>query len=363
MAVSLRPDAGIFGPMGNQCSCGSPSGFVADRFPRVWVVVGADTVRALVWSTAAILVASHLARFPSVMVILCLATAAGTLFQPAYASLMAEVYVADIRTAANALTEMAHRMANVFGSLISGAVTSLGRASWAFGIDAVTFYVSAVSLLTLRSVESASSRATAPTATGHTFFRTLYAAWSAVRDDEWLLRVIVASSLISVLNTMAVSIALPTFILGQRHWAPLAYAGALAGVGAGAFGVSAVVGLRKTWGDVPWLMFAGTALMGFGFFGMSMASWPAGPTIWGVVGGAGLGFFSVLWRSAFQERVSREVFGRVAALDRVSSILLFPAGYVAAAGSATAFGAGRTLAACGIGIAIVSLGAARLSTR
>ncbi|KFM99268.1 major Facilitator Superfamily protein [Bacillus clarus] len=75
------------------------------------------------------------------------------IFQPAYAAVRAKVFIPEIRTAANALTQMSNQGIRLMGPALGGLIVSAMSAEIGFGLDAVTYLLSFLCLLFLKDIK------------------------------------------------------------------------------------------------------------------------------------------------------------------------------------------------------------------
>jgi hypothetical protein len=243
-------------------------------------------------------------------------------FQPAYTGLVPQTVPESDIQAAQALGGVSHEIAEfVSPALATALVLTVGGAA-AFGLDALTFAVSAL------AVSRIQVRPRGEPAIRSTLLAELREGWSAVRQRAWVWATIAGFSA-AILVALA-----PFFVLGpavSRH----------------VYGTDAVFGLTNaSWG-------AGTipgALLGARWrprhpmrIGMLLAvAWPAqialfasGPPLWllypvTAMVGVGIGLFGVWWETALAQRIPAHLLSRVSAWDWMGSLALMPAGYLLA---------------------------------
>lgn len=124
----------IFSPLG---------GVIADRYDRMRVMIATDLARAVLMAGLA---ASAMldASAPVVIGLAFVATAAGTPNRPAALAALPDI-VGETRLApANALLHMVQDVGVVLGPAVGSLILIVGSAELAFGLNAVTFLVSAI---------------------------------------------------------------------------------------------------------------------------------------------------------------------------------------------------------------------------
>lgn len=331
-------------------------GVIADRLPRQTVMVVADTIRCVLHGTLAVLIATDTVRIWHMVVIGLLFGTSQAFFQPAYTGLVPQTVPEDDIQAAQALGGVSHELAwFVSPAIATVLVLSVGGAA-AFGLDALTFAVSAVMLARVRA------RPRGEPGIRSNLLVELREGWDAVRERAWVWATISAFS-----GALLVALA-PFFVLG-------------ASVSRHVYGTEAVFGITNAaWG-------AGTipgALLGARWrphrpllIGLLMViAWPAqivlfaaGPPralLYSVTAaaGVGLGLFGVWWETALAQRIPAHMLSRVSAWDWMGSLALLPAGYLLAGPAGAAFGDVRVLMSGGLlGLVLVALALLPRSTR
>ncbi|MDQ1287621.1 MAG: hypothetical protein QG622_1186 [Actinomycetota bacterium] len=315
-------------------------GVVADRWPRRTVMILSDTVRCVLHGTLALLIATGSVRIWQLVVIGVLFGSSQAFFQPAYFGLVPQTVPESDIQSAQALGGMTRELASfVSPALSTFLVLSAGGAA-AFGLDAATFAVSALTLLRVRT----RSRGEPATADGG-ILSELKEGWSAVRERAWVWATIASFSIV-----LLVAIT-PFFVLGPtlaRHayGTEAVYGYANAAWGAGMV-LGAVLGAR--WRPYRPLLLGLVACVLCPAMVLLFASAPPLTVLYPfmVVSGAGMGLFSVWWETALAQRIPPHLLSRVSAWDWMGSLALAPAGYLAAGPVAHTFGEGRVLAAGG----------------
>ena len=214
---------------------------------------------------------------------------------------------------------------------------AFGGTPLAFGLDALSFVISAVCiLLILRSnpelnvapkpaipVEGEASPAKAGMRIA---FRDLREGYLAVIASPWLWITIVIFGFVNATSS-PMSVSLPFLIKNNLH-ADVAVLGLFTSMNAVGFVVGAVfIGSFKKLRHRGPLAYLATIAFGaaIGVFGLTVSI----PVLAAVafVGGFVISIFSLIWTNSLQELVSRELLGRVASIDALGSFVLLPIGY------------------------------------
>jgi MFS family permease len=239
-------------------------GPLIDRFSRKGILIAADLARAIVFVL--------LPFAPSVLAIVGLAFVAGvatSFFRPAAYAGLPNLVPASRLPRANALLQSADNLTWAIGALVGGAVVAVASPDAAYGINAVSFVVSAIFLLRIRTSLEEKERAASR---GH--LRDLAAGVRLVVHERPLLTVLVAWSLVMLanagINVGEVFMAKIVFESGDFGFGFLVAAGAT-GLVVGSLGAGAVIERRGTRGPYG----ASIAIMAAGLLAAALS-----PNVW-----------------------------------------------------------------------------------
>jgi len=126
------------------------AGTMVDRWDRKWIMVASDIIRALI--VPAFIFIRTPADLPLAFVIAFLASTFSVFFYPARTALLPSLVSEDELMTANGWMQMGNTIARLSGPVLAGIVVSQWGSSIAFGIDAVSFVVSAMLLLGILGV-------------------------------------------------------------------------------------------------------------------------------------------------------------------------------------------------------------------
>jgi len=321
-------------------------GVVADRLPRQQVMVVSDAVRGTLHALLAVLIATGAVQIWQMMVIGVLFGTAEAFFRPAYTGLVPQTVPEDQIQRAQALGGLSVELATFLSPAIATAlVLSVGGAA-AFGLDALTFAVSAIILTRVRGRQrgTPSERTTVVTE--------LREGWSAVRERTWVGGTIAAFSgslLLGLAPFVVLGASVSTSVYGTSAvygWASAAWgAGTMTGALAGSAWRPARPMLTGTLACIPWPALVVVFALG-----------PPLGVLYAVAagGGVGIGLFTVWWETALAERIPPHLLSRVSAWDWMGSLALLPLGYLLAGPVAEQVGAVRTMVVGGL-LAVVSM--------
>jgi MFS family permease len=322
-----------------------PAGVLADRLDRRRIMVASDAVRFAVQLVAGVLLLTGHAGVPLLVVLAVVFGAADAFFQPAITGLVpSTVSPADLQPA-NALRGLTHSFGSIAGPAIGGVLIALVGPGGSFLFDAVTFAVSAVTLLLLRVPRAAA----VPAHERPHFLADLAAGAASVRSRPWILAFLAAGSAYTVLVLPAIFVLGPV-LSGERFGGATGWA-----VITAAFGVGSLAGdlLLLRWRPRFALRVSAIALIGASCQGLVIGSGlgTAPVAALEVLTGVCVTVYFSLWETSLQEHVPDAELSRVASYDYLTSTGAIPLGSVAA---------GALTAVLGAGSAILLLGAAGL---
>lgn len=318
-------------------------GVWADRLPRQLVMVACDVVRGVAEVILALLLLSGTAQVWHIAVGAAVIGGAGAFFGPASLGLIPQTVSAGRLQQANALIGLSRNGTRIFGPPIAGALIALSSVGVVFFVDAVTFAVSAVSLLMLRPTPR-EPRAAEP----QPFLAELASGWREVTARPW----IVAAICTFAISNMA---AAPFIILGpvvaQDHlggaaaWGLILTGGGIGGV------IGGVLALRLRPRRpllIGFLIMAATSIPPLALVGPLPVLLIAGSSMLSLVA---IELANTWWYTMLQQHVPEHARSRVSSYDWLVSLVFQPLGFLLAGPLAAWIGLPATL----IGAAVIAL--------
>ena len=326
-------------------------GVIADRLPRQKLMIATDVTRAVLHGSLAVLIATGQLRIWHFVVIGLLFGTAEAFFQPAYTGLVPQTLPEDDIQSAQALGGVSRELAEFASpALATALVLGIGGA-YAFGLDALTFVVSAAVLSRLRP------RPRGAAGVRSSVLAELREGMAEVRRHAWVWATIAAFAA-ALLTALA-----PFFVLGAAVSRQVYGTEAVFGLTNAAWGVGTVTGalIGSRWTPRR-PMFAGV---------LCCIAWPGAIALYGAgppvavlypamaLAGVGIGTFEVFWQTALAQRIPPHLLSRVSAWDWMGSLALLPVGYLLAGPIAHAVGDAAVLVGGGL-VGLVALTAALL---
>ncbi|MFI9626400.1 MFS transporter [Streptomyces sp. NPDC052042] len=306
-------------------------GVLVDRFTPIRVMVAADIARLIFQGGLA---AAFIVGTPDLWLIVTLLALGGTAtaaFQPGYVSVIPRT-ARDIQKA-NAAIRVTESLMTVLGPALAGVLIAVSSVSLVLVLDATTFAVSCVCLLAMRLRISRPGRRSSVRSD-------LVQGWREFSSRSWLWGVIVIFMLFQA-TVNGPFLALGQSLVTLEHGeGTLGFVMAMFGAGS-ALGGLVAARLRPAH---P-LRAGALALTGTVFCLLTVALQLSVPVIAAsyVVWGAGAAFWLVMFHTAVQTKIPPDVLARVHAYDVAGSVIMRPAGQMAAGPAAIWLGVAPVL--------------------
>ncbi len=309
-------------------------GVAVDRLRRAQVMLASDLLRGSVVAVVAVLAASRLLEVGHVYAVSLLFGFVGAFFGPAYTALTPEVVPRDSLPSANSLTSLGAQFAGIAGPAVGAAIVAQSGTAAAFGLDAVSFFVSAGCLAPLLAVTDPPVRE--PRRGG--ILRDVREGLGAVLAVPWLWITIAFAGLVNISYSGPWSVVLPFLVRdhlqGGVGWLGLVYSMLSLGFVLGAVWLGRGVRVRHR----GLIAYGGWMVGGLMTFLLGLPI-PLG-TVLAIVLIAGVAdaAFAMTWTNTLQEMVPGQLLGRVSSIDFLGSFILMPAGYGLAGWASDAVG-------------------------
>jgi predicted MFS family arabinose efflux permease len=330
-------------------------GQLADKFGPARVMLGADVARLVLAGALAVIAAGpHLNQAALIAAAFGLGAGQG-LFLPASFAVMPALVDDAALQSGNALMMPGTQIAMFAGPALGGLIVANTGAAAAFGLDAVSFAVSAATLLQLVRVGKRASGAPA----GED--RTVAAAaaggqgglWAFCRGERVFLLLLAVTVTANLGTAGSAEVALPVFARGALHAGAAGYGVLIAGFGIGALAGS-LAAARLDGGPRP----ATTA--GFVFIveaALLAALAGAGAVAVAVAVNVAIGvlnaYGNVMMQTVFQRWAPRPLLGRLSGVLLTASFGVFPVSVALAGVLVHRFGPGTFFVASGASLALV----------
>jgi DHA3 family tetracycline resistance protein-like MFS transporter len=317
-------------------------GAIADRISRRAIILVSDLGSGVVIAAIALLAATGALRLEHVYLEAAFFGATHSFFFPALSALIPELVPPDILQAGNSIRGLSRQIGLLGGPVVGGLLVAIAGLPFAFAFDAATFFVSFAALLFARPPRH-DPPVPAP------LLRQVREGLAYTFSVPWLWIFIFAWAIVLLGMVGPLNVAMPILVHDVLHGDARLFGTIVAAMGAGEVitGIAlAQLKIRRL--GVAICIFAaagGVAVMGIGL----ITEIPLILVCAAVFGAQFVGV-GVLWTTAVQKHVPRELMGRVLSIDAFGGSLLLPlapvifAAIVAAVGPSPAFVIGGAIA-------------------
>ncbi|MCI4354676.1 MAG: MFS transporter [Thermoplasmata archaeon] len=329
-------------------------GTLVDRQDRRRLMVLADVVRA---ASLAVLVLVLLAvgfRFEIVLAVSFLLGAGTTIFQPAERALTPELVDAGELADANGLVGTSNSVLGFLGNAAGGLLVGALGIAVALGVNALTFVVSAILLMSIRVAgTSVAASAAVRRKRTTTFSADTRDGFRYIASQRGLLYLTVsAGSENFFFSIMAPFLVVYTTVVLHGNAVLFGVLGALLALGwaPGSLLVGRLGAVR--YAGMIWILCGiaeGALILVFVFV-------PVLPVVAAALLAQGvlLGFSNTTWLTAVQQIVPTEMQGRYFGVDQLGSFATIPAGMLVGGVLIQAVGIGATYTVAGVGFAVTA---------
>jgi len=341
-------------------------GIVVDRFPRLRIMFMSDVLSGLVVTFIAVFSWLNLLQIWHIYVASLIFGFVEAFFFPAYQSVVPQITPSDMLVSANSLNGMSQRVTGIVGPMLGAGLVAAGGTSLAFGVDALSFFVSALCIwpiLRARLYESARQTSEAELSTGPASMKAvikhgladLREGWDAIITVPWIWITIVIFGVLNLMEGSPRSVAMP-FLIKEDLGADVAVLGFFGSAFSVGYVLSALwlgqykrLRHRRLLGYIS-VMINGFLLLLFGLkFPISVLV--AAMFIYGVC----FNVFGLVWTNTLQEMVPNDKLGRVYAFDSLGSWVLLPIGFALVGWATDLVGAPTVFIVGGCGTILMTL--------
>jgi DHA3 family tetracycline resistance protein-like MFS transporter len=316
-------------------------GALSDRFDRRRLMIGADLLRAAAIGSMAVLSITGLIELWHIVGLVVFVGAGHAFFNPASTAILPDLVAEHDLPAANALAGIYRPIVfRLIGPALAGLVVAVGGPGFAFGVDAATFLVSAVAIALIRT------RPVARPAEDHGPRRMIADVREGlryVRGQPWIWATLVAAMLSLLVFIGPLDVLVPFLVKNRLQLGPEALGAIFAAGGVGSILMAIVIGNRGQPRRRVTVMYAawssGVALMAV--YGLMTELWQA--LVVAAIVNAMFELGSVIWVTLIQQRVPRELLGRVSSVDWLVSSGLTPISFALTGPAAGIFGPEATI--------------------
>ncbi|MGZ4134529.1 MAG: MFS transporter [Tumebacillaceae bacterium] len=287
---------------------GQFAGVLADRYNKLFMMISTDFIRAVLTGVLLFMPSPYWA-----LLVLTLRSMAGLFNSPAQQSLTRYVVADEHLLKATSLNGLVNQISKVLGPLIGGALLTWLSPSVCIGINAVSFFVSALVLLTIGKIsEATSAEQTKQQAQKSKFRDSFKAGWMVLLQNRMLLY----SVIFSLGAGMSIQLVDFQFAVAFREYQPDAdglIGWGMAAIGLGSVCVMLIMNRKKDIKAYGLLIGTGLVLLSLMFIciGYLTPSLPlVVPFAVMFVSGIGNGITALVSSYMYQKEVPKELLGR-----------------------------------------------------
>lgn len=337
-----------------------------DRFPRIRIMFLSDLLSGTVVTFIAVFAWLDVLEIWHVYIASLVFGFVEAFFFPAYHAVIPQITPPDMLTSANSLNGLSQRMMGVIGPIAGASLVAVGGTSLAFGLDALSFFISAVCIfLILRSVSNelpkreSESKATAnPHLVGQVIRQgvaDLREGLNAVIKVPWIWITILIFGVLNIMEGSPRAVSMP-FLIKDDLGADVAVMGWFGSAFSVGYVISALwlgqykrLRHRGLLGYLAIMINGGMLLL----FGLQL---PIPVLIVAMfIYGFCFNIFALVWNNTLQEMVPHEKLGRVYAIDSLGSWVLLPVGFALAGWATDLWGAPTVFLIGGVGTILMIL--------
>jgi MFS transporter, DHA3 family, tetracycline resistance protein len=343
-------------------------GVVVDRLPRIRIMFVSDILSGLVIVFVAVFSWLELLQIWHIYIASMLFGFVEAFFFPAYQAVIPQITPSELLISANSLSGLSQRVTGIVGPALGAALVAGGGTSLTFGLDSLSFFISAIFVLPLlrsnldkiqkqeEMVGTANRQSSAKEALKQGF-TDLRDGFRLVITVPWIWITILIFGFVNIMEASPRAVAMP-FLIKEDLGADvklLGWFGSAASLGfvVGMIWLGQYVRLHRR-GLLAYLsvIVTGAALPPFAF------KLPIPILIVSMfISGLSTSVFALIWTHTLQEMVPGELLGRVYSIDALGSFVLLPIGFSLSGWATDLFGAPTVFLIGGLGtMALVSLG-------
>jgi len=314
-------------------------GVFADRMPRRTILVGTDVLKGSAQVATAVLLFSGSAHVWNVALLQAVFGVANAFSRPVGLGLVKETVRDDHLQQANAMTSLSRSTLSVVSPAFGALVVTLGSPAIAIAVDAVTFFISATLIASMRVAGTV--RAATTSLAGD-----LRDGWREFISRPWVVAIIASFGLFQLTYFPALLVLGPTVakeqLGGAAGWGTIIAIEGLGAVAGGLLALRLKVSRPLVWSELV------VVPSGFLLFALAVPLPVAAIAGVGFVVGMGFALGENLYVTAFQRNIPEHALSRISSYDWFGSVALNPIGYALIGPVAAAIGVPQTLIIAGI---------------
>src|SRR5215472_12184686 len=298
-------------------------GTLVDRMSRRLVMLVSDSVCAACVGAVALLIAVGKAGLWELAALSAVFGVASAFFKPASTAITADILPPGLLMSASSLSSLSASLAQyLVGPLTGGIIVAATGPAWAFGLDAISFAVSAGCLALMRPTKR-------PDGPMPPVLAGIKEGLRYCRSQPWLWWSMIAVGIANLACYVPLAIFQPLLVKHVFHAGPAALGIMYAATGAGGILASIYAARRPTPRHRVAAIWAGWAGAGLAAVALGLAPWLWLAVLLSGLAWSGITYGNVLWFPLMQTEVPPRLLGRASSVDWMLSLALAPAGTIA----------------------------------
>ena len=306
-------------------------GVIGDRFPRAWIVGGADMLLALLVIGNGI---AYVTGNGSVILFTIVGFFSGILnaiWYPAMSALTSDLAEPEILQDSNAATMLSGNIALILGTAVAGVIVATIGPGWAIIIDGVTFLIAGLLVYSMRASTPVAAREEVTST-----LQDLKTGWREFSSRRWVFLVVLSFSFVVAMERAVYSVLGP-LVADEQLGGPKPWSVVLA-----TWAIGSVVGVLSAGRVRPRYPIRVAIILQFPvflwFFSLANTTNVFVIATFGFFVGIAFDFFYVLWVTTLQQHIPKESLSKVMSYDAFGSLALAPIGIAIAGPIAEALG-------------------------
>ena len=311
-------------------------GVIGDRFPRAWIVGGADILLALLVMANGI---AYVTGNGSIILFTVVGFFGGVLnaiWYPAMSALTSDLAEPEILQDSNAATMLSSNIAMILGTAVAGVIVATIGPGWAIIIDGVTFLIAGLLVYSMRSATPVAERSESSST-----LHEIKTGWREFSSRRWVFLVVISFSFVVSMERAVYSVLGP-LVADEKLGGPKPWSVILA-----TWAIGSVVGVLFAAKVRPRYPIRVAIIVQFPlflwFFSLGNTTNVYLIAIFSFFVGIAFDFFYVLWVTTLQQHIPKESLSKVMSYDVLGSLALAPIGIAVAGPIAEHYGTSPVL--------------------
>jgi len=311
-------------------------GVIGDRFPRAWIVGGADILLAILVMANGI---AYVTGNGSIILFTVVGFFGGVLnaiWYPAMSALTSDLADPEILQDSNAATMLSSNIAMILGTAVAGVIVATIGPGWAIIIDGVTFLIAGLLVYSMRSATPV-----AELSESSSTLHEIKTGWREFSSRRWVFLVVISFSFVVSMERAVYSVLGP-LVADEKLGGPKPWSLILA-----TWAIGSVVGVLFAAKVRPRYPIRLAIIVQFPlflwFFSLSNTTNVYLIAIFSFFVGIAFDFFYVLWVTTLQQHIPKESLSKVMSYDVLGSLALAPIGIAVAGPIAEHYGTSPVL--------------------